>query len=164
MADLVYWIARLTLVGAWILVASCALLWRSRVAGPWWSCASAAAVFATLRAWPWNYGLLDVARSLLRYCGAYEERFWSKVVLAGALVLLVTSCVRGLRRWAHEPAVIGCCAGLGLQGVLIAIETLSLDEVLPGWLLRQPVRYLAEGCFVCVALIALRARAQSERL
>jgi len=155
MLDLLYWTARATLVATWLVVAVRA--WSRRRSSPrvWSSCATIAVAFASVRVWPWNYALLELARAGLREAGVYDERFWFKLALATGLVLGVAAARPSLRRLIREPAEFGCCIGLGLQGILLAIETMSLDEAIPQFLVQQPGRYLAEGCFAGLALLAV---------
>ncbi len=162
MSDLLYWATRATLVAAWLLVAA-------RIAGKrreWPRFATlgiaVAVLFASVRAWPWNYLFLESARGVLRQVGVYNDRFWFKLLLAVGLLLAIVTAARNLRRLARDRTALACCLGLGLQGILLAIETMSLDDPLPRWLVQQPGRYLAESTFVGVALVALLAPARGK--
>lgn len=155
MLDLLYWTTRLGLVAAWLLVA--VLAWRrSSARGVWLGYSALALVFASMRAWRWNYALLEGARWVLKRAGVYDDRIWFKLLVAIALVLLLIVVVRGMRLILREPASLICGFGMGLQGLLLAIETLSLDDFIPQLLVQQPVRYLAEGSFAMIALAAAR--------
>lgn len=155
MADILYWSSRAGLVLAWL--AAAALCWSKRQgrAGFWPGAALLAVLFASLRAWPWNYAVLDAARSALRRAGVYDDRIWIKAVLAIALACLVVLLLRRWRHLAAERATLVCHLALGVQATLLAVETASLDDPLPGWLFQQPGRYLFEGACAALALGAL---------
>ena len=158
MLDLLYWTARFGLVAAWTVVA--VLAWRpqGRARNVWLGYSALALVYASMRAWRWNYVLLERARGLLRRFEVYDDRIWFKLVVAVALVLVLVVILRSMRRIAREPAALLCGVGMALQGTLLAIETLSLDDFIPRLLVQQPVRYLAEGSFAVIALAAVGRR------
>jgi len=155
MTDVLYWTTRAALVMAWLLVGWRSWQRRAQWRGLWIGAAMAAMVFASMRAWPWNYWLLEAARAGLRAIGVYDERIWFKALLAVALFLAMVFATRRIRRLAHDPVAFGCCLGLGLQALLLVIETLSLDDLLPNVIERQPGRYLTEGSCVTIALVSL---------
>lgn len=153
MLDVLYWTARLALVGAWLGVAFAC--WRRDAGrGPIWrACALLALGFASVRLLLWNYLFLERGQALLRTLAVYHQRFWVKAVLALALAAALVVVLR--RLWsarAHSLTWLGCA--LAAQGALLAVETLSLDDPLPRWLFTQPWRYLIEAA---LAVIALRA-------
>jgi len=184
--EVLYYTGRTLLVVGWLLLAGSAWRLRATARNPWTGIALAAALFASVRAWPWNYRLLDGARAVLRGFGVYDERLAAKIVVGALLVIVVVSLVRSLRRvrWSSSArgcalatgvfgcllaietmslrrgrwssSARGCALATGVFGCLLAIETMSLDEALPGWLLEQPVRYLFEGACVIAALLAAR--------
>lgn len=158
MFDLLYWGVRLLLVVMWLVVALRAWHRRCNVRSVWLGFSALALVFASMRAYRWNYALLEGARSLLRGAGVYDDRAWIKLVLAVALILFTFVAARRVRRILREPAALLCGVALGLQGTLLLIETMSLGDFVPQWFLQQPIRYLAEGCFGAVALVALHRR------
>lgn len=154
MNEILYWSARVLLVAAWLALAL--LAWRRRaVAGPLWGgIAAAALAFASMRAWPWNYLLLEAARFALRGLGVYDDRLVAKALLAVLLVAAIALGARALRRVHWVLATTICASAVALQGCLLAIETLSLDDALPSCLFAQPTRYLLEGSFASLALVA----------
>ncbi len=156
MNEVLYYTGRTLLVVGWLLLAGSAWRLRATARNPWTGIALAAALFASVRAWPWNYRLLDGARAVLRGFGVYDERLAAKIVVGALLVIVVVSLVRSLRRVRWSSSARGCALATGVFGCLLAIETMSLDEALPGWLLEQPVRYLFEGACVIAALLAAR--------
>lgn len=157
MADTIYWIARSALVLAWLGVAWAA--WRRPTRGlRWRGIACWALVVATMRAWPWNYELLLLARRVMLAAGVYDDRIWGKVALGAAVFCIVLAAILRLRH-VRDGAVALVLLGLGLQTVLLAIETFSIEAMLPAALVQQPGRYLLEGSFAACALIGvLRAR------
>jgi len=155
MPEALYWTTRAALVAAWLLVGWQSWQRRPQWPGLWLTAALAATVFASMRAWPWNYWLLQAARACLRAVGVYDDRIWFKAVLAVALLLVIVFAVRRMQRLSHNPAALGCCIGLALQALLLAIETLSLDDLLPAAIERQPGRYLTEGSCAAIALLSL---------
>lgn len=159
MADTIYWIARSALVLAWLGVAWTAWRWLCRVGrivGLW------AVTIASMRAWPWNYEVHALAQRLMRAAGIYEDRIWGKialgVLLAGAVALAAVR-LRSVR----DPAIATVLLGLGLQTALLAIETFSIEAILPAVLVRQPGRYLLEGSFALCALMAALGARHSAR-
>lgn len=158
MFDLLYWIVRLVLVAMWVIVALQAWQRRCTVRTVWLGYSALALVFASVRACRWNYALLEGARGLLRRAGLYNDRIWFKLILLVALIVFIFVAARRMRRLLHEPAALLCGVGLGMQGTLLLIETMSLDDFVPRWFFQQPVRYLAEGCFGAVALVAFHRR------
>ena len=164
MLDILYWTVRLTLVATWVVVAVRAWQWRSTVRRVWLGYSALALLFASMRAWRWNYALLDAARGVLKRAGVYDDRIWFKLILAVGLILFLVVVARVMRRIMRERAALLCGVALGMQGTLLCIETMSLDDFIPQWFWQQPVRYLVEGCFAAVALVALRRRSEpSER-
>jgi hypothetical protein len=161
MNDVLYYASRTLLVVAWLLVAMGAWRLRAAARSPWTGIALAAALFASVRAWPWNYRLLDGARAVLRGFGVYDERLAAKIVVGALLAVVVVSLVRSLRRARWSSSARGCALASGALGCLLAIETMSLDDALPGWLLAQPGRYVFEGACVIAAMLAVR-RARSS--
>jgi hypothetical protein len=157
MGDALYWATRVGLVLGWLALA--VHLWRSQRHGA----ACLALWFASVRAWPWNYLLLDAARAGLRALSVYEDRIaakWALLTVLAALALVALVVVwrrRGAANGLPVPAQLGLLA----QSVLLAMETCSLDDWLPGWAVRQPGRYLLEGCALCLAWWAYRRRARS---
>lgn len=158
MFDFLYWSVRLVLVAMWVVVALQAWHRRCTLRTVWLGFSALALVFASMRAYGWNYALLEGARSLLRGAGVYGDRVWIKLVLGVALILFMIVAAGRMRRILREPAALMCGVGLGMQGTLLLIETMSLDDFVPQWFLQQPVRYLAEGCFGAIALVALHRR------
>lgn len=152
--EILYWSARVLLVVAWLALAL--LAWRRRAAAgpPWAGVAATALVFASMRAWPYNYLLLEAARCVLRGLGVYDDRLVAKALLAVLLVAAIALAVRALRRARWAGATTICTSAVALQGGLLAIETLSLDDALPSCLFAQPTRYLLEGSFAAMALAA----------
>lgn len=150
---MLYWGARIALVVAWLVLA--AWLWAPRGSG-WRAGAIAAALFATMRAWPWNYLLLDAARAVLRAAGVYDERLWLKIALAVVLAAMLVPLVRGLAAVRANAGALDVRLGVGLQATLLAIETFSLDDALPRWMVEQPGRYVLEAAFVALALLGAR--------
>jgi hypothetical protein len=114
-----------------------------------------ALVFASLRAWPWNYALLETARALMRAVDIHNDRLVVKTLLAVLLLLGVLSLAWRWRHLATEAAAAGCALGLGLQALLLSLETASLDDLLPSWTRQQPGRYLLEGACAAVAWLSL---------
>ncbi len=164
MFDLLYWGVRLLLVVMWLVVALQAWQRRCTLRTVWLGCSALALVFASVRACRWNYALLEGARRLLSGAGVYSDRAWIKLVLVVALILFIFVAARRVRRAIREPAALMCSVGLGMQGTLLLVETMSLDDFVPQWFLQQPVRYLAEGCFGAVALVALHRRSDPDEL
>lgn len=164
MFDLLYWSVRVALVAMWVVVALQA--WRRwcSVRSVWLGFSVLALVFASMRSYRWNYALLEGARGMLRDAGVYSDRTWIKVALAVALIAFICMAVSKMRRVVRDPAALLCGAGLGLQAVLLLVETMSLDDYVPQFCLQQPLRYLAEACFGAVALAALRWRSDSAEL
>lgn len=161
---MLYWTTRVLLVVAWLVVAWLAGGRGGRRGRTWRTGVVAALVFASLRALPWNYALLEVARGLLREAGCYDDRWLGKL---GVGVLFVAVVALGVvtSRWRQlAPAVAVAHLGVALQAVLLAIETASLDEVLPGMLFTQPWRYALEGTFVGLALAGLACVRTSREL
>ncbi|MFM1872249.1 MAG: hypothetical protein RL398_1671 [Planctomycetota bacterium] len=157
MGDALYWATRVGLVLGWLALA--AHLWRSQRRGA----ACLVLWFASVRAWPWNYLLLDAARAGLRALSVYDNRIVAKwsllaVLAASALVALV---VVWRRRGAANGLPVPAQLGLLAQFVLLAMETCSLDDWLPGWAVRQPGRYVLEGGALCLAWWGYRSRARS---
>lgn len=140
---MLYWGTRIALVAVWLVVAL--RTWPRAVA-------VCALVFASVRAFPWNYWLLEAARSGLRAIGIYEDRLWVKIVLAVVLVLVACTVAGRVLRHASSPLLR---AGIGLHATLLAIETCSLDDALPTFCVTQPGRYLLEGAFASLALVGV---------
>lgn len=163
MGDALYWATRVGLVLGWLALAL--NLWRAQRRGA----ACLALWFASVRAWPWNYLLLDAARAGLRALSVYDDRIVAKWVLLALLAasalaaLVVVWRRRGAANGLPLPAQLGLLVQLGLlaQFVLLAMETCSLDDWLPGWAVRQPGRYLLEGAALCLAWWGYRSRARS---
>lgn len=158
MHDLLYWLCRITLVLTWLLVAALAGRRHAEGRAVWLGCALAALLFASMRAVTWNYLLLEAGRALLRSGGVYDERFWFKLLLAVLLAAGLLLLVVALRRVSAPRAALLCAVGILLHGALLGIETFSLDDALPRWLLAQPGRYLYEGLAAAIALLAARSR------
>jgi hypothetical protein len=157
-----YWCARIALVAAWLVLAR--WLWAERGAPGWRAGAIIAALFASMRAWPWNYELLEAARALLRAADVYEERLWFKIALAIVLAAIAVPLVRGIAAVRANVGALDARIGVGLQAALLAIETCSLDDAMPRWMMDQPGRYLLEGTFAGLALVgAWRLRAAPDR-
>ena len=152
---MLYWATRVLLVVAWLVVAWLAVGRGGRRGGAWRTGVVAALVFASLRAWPWNYALLEGARGLLRAAGCYDDRLWVKFAVGVAFVAVIAVGVATSRWRRLAPAVAVAHLGVALQAVLLAIETASLDEALPGVLFTQPWRYALEGTFAGLALAGL---------
>lgn len=154
----VYVVARIALVCLWALTACACARRKGDWQGFWRAAALAALVFGSMRALRWNYILLDWARAGLRELGVYDERIWFKVALASFLtVALLWALHSAGRLWRSRAAMVSYVALL-LQGVLLACETMSLDDALPRALLQQPGRYLFEGAMATAALLAARRR------
>lgn len=151
--ELLYWATRIALALGWTGLA--VALWRQhrRAAG------LLALLFGSLRAYPYNYLLLDAARALLRTVGWYDERLPVKWLLAAALALLAALLLwrelRKVRTGSDEPPLL-LLVGLGAQAALLAVETCSLDEALPRALVQQPGRYLYEGTALALAFLGWR--------
>jgi hypothetical protein len=160
MDDLVYWTARTLLVCGWLLVA--VVGWRRRADRGWAAIAVCAVVFASMRAFRWNYGLLDGARTLLQGAGFYDDRIVGKLVLGGLLLVAAVVALRAWWRVASSPLRIALL-GVGLQASLLLVETCSLDDAMPRWLVAQPGRYLAEGAFLVLAALGAASRALARR-
>jgi hypothetical protein len=146
--ELLYWTSRIALAIGWTGLAI--VLWRHHRRGA----ALLALSFGSLRAYPYNYLLLDAARALLRTFGWYDERMPVKWLLAAVLAtlaaLLLWREVRRVRAGANSMPVL-LLGGLGAQAVLLAIETCSFDDALPRPLVQQPGRYLYEGAALALA-------------
>lgn len=155
MNDAIYWTARVGLVLGWLAVAWAALPLRARQRA-FVGVAVAALLFATMRALRWNYGLLLGARELLQAAGVYDDRIVGKLVVGALLVVAAALAAVALRRLGDR-ALRLCLVGVGLQAVLVLVETCSLDDAMPRWLMAQPGRYLAEGAFLALALVGVRA-------
>jgi len=156
MNDVVYWITRIALVAGWLLVAT--RVWRREPAHGWRTVAVAAILFASMRALRWNYGLLEGGRALLRSTGTYDDRIVAKIVLGGLLAAATAAAVFLLRR-IGDRALRTALLGTLLQVALVLVETCSLDDAMPRWLVTQPGRYLAEGAFLALALAGALQRA-----
>lgn len=151
------------LVLAWLLTAWLALRRRGArgEAAPvarWTVCGGVALLYASLRAYPWNYALHELARSWLRAGGQYEQRVGWKVLVGLLLIVAAWLVVRQLRRSTLQGPRLVCTVAVALHGLLLAAETFSLDDLLPGWVEHQPGRYLVEGAFVGLALWASSRR------
>ncbi|MEY3162581.1 MAG: hypothetical protein RIT25_2575 [Planctomycetota bacterium] len=151
-----YVLARIALVALWAWTA-----WQClRRGGDWqrfWRGAALAAVlYGSMRAFRWNYLLLEWARAGLRSLGVYDERIWFKVMLASLLTVALLWALHAAGRLWRSRAAMACFVALLLQGALLACETLSLDDALPRALVTQPGRYLYEGAMAAVALLAAR--------
>lgn len=157
---MLYWTVRVLLVLAWLAAARLACTRGGRRGGAWRAGVAATLLFASMRAWPWNYLLLEGARGGLRAAGVYDDRLWAKIVV-GALFVAVVASGAATSRWRRlPPAVLVAHLGAALQAALLTIETASLDEALPGVLFQQPWRYGLEGAFAAMTLAGLsRARA-----
>lgn len=153
---MLYWTTRIALVAAWLLVAWLALRRRRDWGGLAVVVAVLAALFASLRAVTWNYAVLAAARRVLQDAGAYEARVGWKVALGAVLLCAIVLLLRRALRAAPEPRALLCIVAVVIQGALLAIETFSLDDVMPRPLQEQPGRYLLEGSCVALALWALR--------
>lgn len=151
-----YWTTRIALVAAWLLLAWRAYGRRRDWGGLAAAVAFAAVLFASVRAYKWNYAVLEAARRALRAAGVYEGRVGWKLALGGALLCAGVLLWRCVRRAAPEPRAIVCVAAMLLQAALLGIETFSLDDALPRVMKDQPGRYLIEGSCVALALWALR--------
>lgn len=151
-----YWTTRIALVVAWLLIARRALGRRSVWPGLAVAIAIAALLFASLRAVTWNYAALEAARGALRAAGVYGQHGRWKLALAAALLVAGAALWARVRRIAPDRRALICAAVVLLQGILIGIETISLDDVLPRVVTHQPGRYLVEGGLAALALWALR--------
>lgn len=147
-SELLYWATRIAFALGWAGLA--VALGRQHRRG----LAMLALLFGSLRAYPYNYLLLDAARALLRTVGWYDERLPVKWLLAAVLALLgallVWREVRKARAGAN-PTPRLLLVGLGAQAALLAVETCSLDDALPRALVQQPGRYLYEGTALALA-------------
>lgn len=155
MNDAIYWTARVGLVLGWLAVVWAALPLRAAQRA-FAGVAVAALLFASMRALRWNYGLLLGARELLQAAGVYDDRIVGKLVLGALLVVAAALAAVALRRLgdrARRTALLG----VGLQAALVLVETCSLDDAMPRWLMAQPGRYLAEGGFLALAGLGVRA-------
>lgn len=160
MNDAVYWSARVGLAVGWLLVAiGC---WRQAPPRGWRIAAVAAAVFASVRALRWNYGLLLGARELLFAAGVYDDRIVGKLALGALLVVAIAFAVVALRR-VGAPALRTTLAGVALQAALVLVETCSLDDAMPRWTMQQPGRYLVEGAFLAISSFGVRRAMRTAR-
>jgi len=163
-----YWIARTGLVALWLGVAVAAWRRAGRTKRPRWRIlAGLAVVFAMARAVRWNWDLLAVARELLRRVGIYEQRIWVKAAL---LLLLVVALVGFVVWFVRAARAEGRAFGVAMVaaaafGAFIAAGTFSLDDLLPGALMRQPGRYLLEYGLggLCLVATAVRTRTGPSR-
>ena len=148
MSDALYWIIRVLLAGGWCVCACRA--WTRREEWPriWVCCAVLSVLFASLRAYSWNYDVLAAARSALGASGFYEDRAYWKAILALGLVAVIVVGLRRRKLLARHRNVRMCIIGLSLQAALLAVETLSLDDAMPQIILKQPGRYLLEAAFL----------------
>jgi len=159
-----YWIARVGLVALWLGVAWAAWRRAGRTKRPRWRIiAGLAVLLATARAVRWNWDLLAVARELLRQVGLYEQRAWVKAALLLLLLVALAAVVAWLVRAARaEGAAFGVAMVAAVAiGVVVAAGTFSLDELLPGVLMRQPGRYLLEYGLGGLCLVATIIRTRS---
>ncbi len=165
MTDILYWASRVGLVIAWLLVAR--HCWRRRQAWPLGGpiATGLAILFASLRAWPWNYALLEAARTAMHAVDIHDDRLVVKTLLVVLLLVLLLAALSLGWRWRRhvtETAAAGCALGLGLQALLLSFETASLDDLLPGWSQQQPGRYLLEGTFAAGAWFSLSVQRKAH--
>ncbi|MBM3973805.1 MAG: hypothetical protein FJ301_06855 [Planctomycetes bacterium] len=160
MNDSIYWTARVALVLGWLAVAWASLPLRARQRA-FTAVAVAALLFATMRALRWNYSLLLGARELLQATGVNDDRVVGKLIVGALLVAAAALAIVALRRLGDR-ALRMALLGVGLQAALVLVETCSFDDVMPRWLLAQPGRYLAEGSFLALAALGVRAARRSS--
>ena len=153
--ELVYWCARIGLIMGWLSAVLLAVSGRAR--DRWlWLVILCGIVFAVVRATRWNYGVLSAGRDALKVLNAYDDRILFKIALAAILAVALALTLWALRAL-NDTGRRLITLGVSLQSVLLLVETLSLDEMMPSLIMAQPGRYLAEGLFLLLVLMGVRA-------
>jgi hypothetical protein len=151
-----YMPTRLALVAACLLVGRRAFGRRSAWPGLAVAIAVAAVLLATLRAVIWSFAALETASGALRSVAIYGQRGWWKLALVTCFLVAGAASWNRMRCTVPDGRSVLGAAAVFLQGTLIWIVTLLLEDALLTAITVQPGRYLAEGRFDALALWAYR--------